>query len=240
MAPGQVQLLSRRERGGPPPGTVRRARLLPADSTVTVCGSEAPHISTITGRRRGGLVATVVGTAATTDEQYLSGRRAAHALGPTRGDGGLTGWKKTTSGAVWDAAGAAGPLHSETRALEAILSRGFQTDLPRAVADSPDWRDIIGHRDGRRGQHSASSRRRRHPLGDRKDHRVRAARLKRPIGPLSAAKICCRASARGGFEHRTSWAGDGHADAPRPKDSTEALIDLTSPAPASTAHPGPR
>ena len=134
----------------------------PEDSTVTVCGSEAPHNindhGTVTPE---GLVATVVGTAATTGSNniYLGGEPLI-ALGPEHAATvASTGWKKDDfRRAVWDAAGVPrGRFTSENLArFEGIYPEGFQDRSSAAVLRiARDWRDIMVIVTGGAGKHSA-------------------------------------------------------------------------------------
>jgi hypothetical protein len=133
-----------------------------ADSTVTVCGSEAPHNINDHGTATPeGLVATVVGTAATTGSNniYLGGEPLI-ALGPEHAATvASTGWKKDDfRRAVWDAAAVPrGRFTSENLArFEAIYPEGFQDRSSSAVLRiARDWRDIMVIVTGGAGKHSA-------------------------------------------------------------------------------------
>ncbi len=134
----------------------------PADSTVTVCASEAPHNINDHGTATPeGLVATVVGTAATTGSNniYLGGEPLI-ALGPEHAATvASTGWKKDDfRRAVWDAVGVPrGRFTSENLArFEAIYPEGFQDRSSAAVLRiARDWRDIMVIVAGGAGKHSA-------------------------------------------------------------------------------------
>ncbi|PYM48859.1 MAG: hypothetical protein DME16_10420 [Candidatus Rokuibacteriota bacterium] len=134
----------------------------PADSTVTVCGSEGPHNINDHGTATPeGLVATVAGTAATTGSNniYLGGEPLI-ALGPEHAATvASTGWKKDDfRRAVWDAAAVPrGRFTSENLArFEAIYPEGFADRTSAAVLRiSRDWRDIMVIVTGGAGKHSA-------------------------------------------------------------------------------------
>ncbi len=132
------------------------------DSTVTVCGSEAPHNindhGTVTPE---GIVATVVGTAATTGSNniYLGGEPLI-VLGPEHAATvASTGWKKDDfRRAVWEAAGVPrGGFTSENLArFESIYPEGFTDRSPDAVLRiARHWRDIMVIVAGGAGKHSA-------------------------------------------------------------------------------------
>jgi hypothetical protein len=134
----------------------------PGDSTVTVCGSEAPHNVNDHGSTTAeGIVTTVAGTAAIVGHNniYLGGELLV-ALGPEHAATVAgSGWKKDDlKRAVWEAARV--PL---SRIAAENLAR-FATIHPEAFRDRPpgtlvpmtrDWRDIMVIVAGGAGKHSA-------------------------------------------------------------------------------------
>jgi len=134
----------------------------PVDSTVTVCGSEAPHNINDHGTTTPeGIVMTVAGTASTTGSNnvYLGGEPLV-ALGPEHAStAASTGWTKDDfKRAVWEAARV--PLERFTaeniERFAGIYPEGFNNRPAGAVARiARDWRDLMVIVTGGAGKHSA-------------------------------------------------------------------------------------
>jgi hypothetical protein len=132
------------------------------DSTVTVCGSEAPHNVNDHGSTTAeGIVTTVGGTAAIVGHNnvYLGGELLI-ALGPEHAATVAgSGWKKDDlKRAVWEAAQV--PLSRFTAEnlarFATIHPEGFRGRSPDALVPmTRDWRDIMVIVAGGAGKHSA-------------------------------------------------------------------------------------
>jgi hypothetical protein len=132
------------------------------DSTVTVCGSEAPHnVNDHGSTTADGIVATVAATAATagSNNVYLGGEPLI-VLGPEHAATvAAAGWSKADfKRALWESARVPlGRFADENRArFAAIDPEGFK-DRPAdtLIPIARDWRDIMVIVAGGAGKHSA-------------------------------------------------------------------------------------
>jgi len=132
------------------------------DSTVTVCGSEAPHNVNDHGSTTAeGIVATVAATAATagSNNVYLGGEPLV-VLGPEHAATvAAAGWSKADfKRALWESARVPlGRLGAENLARFAVIDPASFKDRPAdtLIPIARDWRDIMVIVAGGAGKHSA-------------------------------------------------------------------------------------
>jgi len=154
--------LAENEAASPWESLARERGFAPGDSTVTVCGSDAPHnVNDHGSTTAAGIVTTVAGTAVTLgmNNVYLGGEPLV-VLGPehaaTVAGGGLD--KAAFKRAVWEAARV--PLErftAENLARFAVVDpAGFKDRPPgTCVPIAADWRDLMVIVAGGAGKHSA-------------------------------------------------------------------------------------